>query len=288
MTDFPNHHFHLEAKVAAANYGVAMEKACWQHWTDWLESAKEPDIWAVNKYINSIPSNMGLTKIPALQCVDDNGQVMLAESNEQKGITLSKAFFLQKPPPIPQDPNFPGFPEEVAPLPRITRERIKRHALSLSPYKAPGPDGIPNIVLLKSIDVIIDHLYYIFAATINHRSYYGPWKHWTTVVLHKPGKPHYDTAKAYRPIALFNTMSKLLTSTITESITYLSDKHELLPSTHFRGCPRHTTTDAMHYLVQNVKHAWRNRKVVSALFLDVEGAFPHASTDRLIYNTHMR
>jgi len=44
----------------------------------------------------------------------------------------------------------------------------------------------------------------------------------------------------------------------------------------------------MHYIVQNVKHAWRNKKVVSALFLDIEGAFPHANTDRLIHDTRMR
>jgi len=128
-----------------------------------------------------------------------------------------------------------GFPEEVAPLPRITREQINWRTHSLSPYKAPGPDGIPNIVLTKNINVIIDHLYYIYVATINLHSYYGLWKHWTMVVLRKPGKPRYDIAKAYHPIALFNTLSKLLTSTITESMTYLSDKHNLLPSMHFGG-----------------------------------------------------
>ena len=83
-------------------------------------------------------------------------------------------------------------------------------------------------------------------------------------------------------------MSKLLTSAITESITYLSDKYDLLPSTHFGGRPGRTTTDAMHYMVQNIKHAWQNKKVVSALFLDIEGAFPHTTTDRLIHDVCMR
>jgi len=44
----------------------------------------------------------------------------------------------------------------------------------------------------------------------------------------------------------------------------------------------------MHYIAQNVKHAWCNKKVVSALFLDIEGAFPHANTDCLIHDTRMR
>ena len=44
------------------------------------------------------------------------------------------------------------------------------------------------------------------------------------------------------------------------------------------------TTDALHLLVNKVKNAWRNRRVASALFLDVEGAFPNAVTDRLLHN----
>src|SRR5882762_10300347 len=48
------------------------------------------------------------------------------------------------------------------------------------------------------------------------------------------------------------------------------------------------TTDAMHYIVQNIKHAWCNKKVVSVLFLDIEGAFPHATTEQLVHNSRMR
>ena len=92
-------------------------------------------------------------------------------------------------PPILPDPDFLGFPDKAAPLPRINREQIKWCALSLSPYKAPGPDGIPNIVLMKVIDIILDHLYYIYTATLNLCLYFGPWKWWTTVVLRKLGKP---------------------------------------------------------------------------------------------------
>ena len=167
MTDFPNHHSHIDAKTATAIYGTAMEKARHQHWSDWLEATKEPDIWAANKYLNGTPSDAGLTRIPTLCSTDNEGQETLAESNEEKSIALSKAFFPPKPPPIPPDPNFLGYPDEAAPLPRITREQIRRQALFLSPYKAPGPDGIPNIILMKSIETILDHLYYIYTATLN-------------------------------------------------------------------------------------------------------------------------
>lgn len=62
------------------------------------------------------------------------------------------------------------------------------------------------------------------------------------------------------------------------------EKNALLPDTHFGGCPGRTTTDAIHYLVDKIKSAWGRKKVASILFLDVEGAFPNAVTDRLIHN----
>ena len=43
-------------------------------------------------------------------------------------------------------------------------------------------------------------------------------------------------------------------------------------------------TDALQYLVYKIKDAWRQGKVTSILFLDVEGAFPNAVPDRLIHN----
>jgi len=66
------------------------------------------------------------------------------------------------------------------------------------------------------------------------------------------------------------------------------EKSALLPDTHFGGRPGRTTTDAIHYLVGKIKAAWGKKKVASVLFLDVEGAFPNAVTDRLIHNLKKR
>ena len=115
-----------------------------------------------------------------------------------------------------------------------------------------------------------------------------PWKEFITVVLRKPGKPNYDTPKAYRPIALLNTMWKVVTAIIANHITYITEKHQLLPANHFGGRPGRTTSDAIHLLVAKIKDTWRARKVTAVLFLDIEGAFPNADPDRLIHNLRKR
>ena len=139
-------------------------------------------------------------------------------------------------------------------------------------------------MLQKSFDLIANHLLHIFQAIFTLQTYYEPWKHFTMVVLRKPGKPNYEVPKAYRPIALLCTIVKVLTVIVAEDLSHLVEKHQLVPSTHFGGRPGHTTTDALHYLVYKVKKAWCEGKVASILFLDVEGAFPSVVTDRLIHN----
>jgi len=75
--------------------------------------------------------------------------------------------------------------------------QIERQVQRFSPYKAYGPDKIANIVIQKCIDIIIDHLLFIYRAILKLSKYYGPWKEFITMVLRKPRKPSYETLKAY-------------------------------------------------------------------------------------------
>ena len=94
--------------------------------------------------------------------------------------------------------------------------------------------------------------------------------------------------KAYWPTALISTMVKVLTALVAKNISQLVEQHQLLPKNHFGGRPGRTTADAIHYIVHKIKIAWANDRVTSVLFLDVEGAFPNAVTNRLIHNLRKR
>ena len=212
---------------------------------------------------------------------------MSITSNEEKATTFAKTFF-------PKQPKFLSVPAEfqyLEPLPdptEITRRQILIQIQRLSSYKAPGPDDIPNVVLQKCADLLIEYLYHIFQGILERGYYFKPWREFVTIVLRKPGKPNYTVPKAYRPIALLCTIAKLLTALVADDMSRLVEKHQLLPKTHFGGRPGRTTTDAIHYLTYRIKEAWRKGKVASILFLDVEGAFPNAVTDRLIHNLKRR
>ena len=171
---------------------------------------------------------------------------------------------------------------------KISKEQIQRQLKHLKLYKAPRPDRIPNLVLMKCADILVDILWHIYSAILEKELCYDPWKQFTTVVLRKLGKLQYDVTKVYRPIARLNTMGKLLTAIISEQLTYYMEKHSLLPTTHFGGRPGRTTTDTLHMLTYKIKVAWRKCQVVSVLFLNIEGAFPKAVNKRLVHNLRTR
>jgi len=79
-------------------------------------------------------------------------------------------------------------------------------------------------------------------------------------------------------------LAKLFTAIIAENITRLVEKEQPLPENHYGGRPGRMTTDMVHVLVDKIKSTWRKGRMVSVLFLDVEGAFPNAVTDRLLHN----
>lgn len=160
--------------------------------------------------------------------------------------------------------------------------------MDTNPFKAAGPDGIPNIALQKAVHIIAPALFLILQASLTLGYYPKDWLIFTTITLRKPGKDDYTIPKAYRPIALEATLGKVIESVMAKRLAHLAELHNLLPATHFGGRPGRTTADALMMLTQNIKDAWRRGKVASVLFLDISQAFPTVSHQRLLHNLRMR
>ena len=240
----------------------------------------------VHKLISAPTSDGAKARIPMLNYKSGDEEAT-ASNNPEKSKALAKSFFPTKPddPGIAEDYQYPGACCKVS---QITGEQITSQIKKLKPFKAPGPDGIPNIVLIKCTDILLERLLRIYKAMVERNLHYAPWKTFTTVVLRKPGKPRYNVPKAYRPIALLNTLWKVLAAVLADQLTYLNEKHQLLPPHHFGGHPGRTTTDTVHLVTHKIKSAWRQGNVTSVLFLDVEGAFLNAVPARLVHNMRTR
>jgi len=90
-----------------------------------------------------------------------------------------------------------------------------------SNVSAPGPDHI-TWRYLKSIlanDICASGILSLANSCITLQHWPRDFKESVSVIIPKPGKPAYDTPKAFRPIVLLNTLGKL----IEKIIARLSD-----------------------------------------------------------------
>ena len=69
-----------------------------------------------------------------------------------------------------------------------------------------------------------------------------------TVVLRKPGKPSYSDLGAWRPIALLNTISKLIESLMAKRLSQAAEEHKLLPDTQMGARQGRSTETALELL----------------------------------------
>ena len=280
---FPLHSSHREAKKARNRYYELINKSKHDHWESWLEGISSKNVWDTHKFTAAPASDGSKTRIPAFTTKNAQGQPVETLDNEGKSKLLHEVFFYMPPADPGVDPN-QCYPEPVFGFEEITDEQIERVAKSLNAYKAPGVNGISNSVLTHCADLLAPHLGPIYRATFNVGYYPNKWKTYKTVVLRKPGKPDYTTPNAYRPIALLDVLAKLLSACTKEIWEYHTEALGLLPNSQYGGRKGRTAMDAVHALVEFTKQAWRRKKEVVLLFLDIKGAFPNVSIPVLVHD----
>ncbi|QRW25175.1 Reverse transcriptase (RNA-dependent DNA polymerase) [Rhizoctonia solani] len=88
--------------------------------------------------------------------------------------------------------------------------------------------------------------------------------------------------KNYRPIALLETLSKLLEKVITTRLTFEAGKHTLIPHSQFGGRDITSCTDAGICMIHDIKTHWKSNHRVSSP-LDVSGYFNNGPQQTYIH-----
>ena len=281
----PSHAAHVEYRRVRNQYAERIKYARKDCWTAFLDSTDAHSIWTAHRFVKKGSTDGGSARIPPLKAMDDNNRTLT--DNAEKGEEFHRAFFL------PRGPDPPFMPDSSYPPPcfdyaDISDRQVARAIRSLRSFKAPGPDGVPNEVYIHCAGTLTPLLGTLFRATFALHYYPASWKISDTIVLRKPGKSDYTTAKAHRPIALLNCMSKILSRCVADVLVYHAETKSLLANYQFGGRAGRTTTDSIHLVTKTVRDAWRQGKVASVLFLDIKSAFPAATPERLFHNMRMR
>jgi ribonuclease HI len=277
-----------EAFRAARNYKTRLiKKALRDSFRTFVQDAGEsPEkLWRLAKWARNRQLKPTTSIIPAIRTGDNE----LVTEPYQKAFLFQRAFF-----PDPEeldDSDIIGYnyPETTS-LPEITYDEVLTALKKAPGKKAPGPDGIPNRILHALGDDLTRELHSIYNKCLQTGHYPIHFRQSQTVILRKPGKDDYQAVKSYRPIALLNTIGKILDSILTERIAYTVETKGLLPNTHFGGRKGRSTEHALHQLTERVFNAWNQPtpKVATLLLLDISGAFDTAHHTRLLHNLRKR
>lgn len=237
------------------------------------------NIWQAAKYLSDQTVKPSFSTIARVR----NGFDLEVKTPEDIGNVLLENFF-PLPPPRPRSTIHSPCPRflETSQLPGIplTLEEVRHDIFKASPLKGPGEDGLPALVWQKLWPVLQHHIFALFEASLKQGKLPKAWKMAKTIPLKKSGKP--NDARAFRPISLLSTLSKAIEAVIAERISYLVERHGLLPLNHYGAPKRKCTTDALLTVQEKIYQSCRDKKVLSLVTFDLKGAFNGVATDILL------
>lgn len=159
------------------------------------------------------------------------------------------------------------------PFEPLLKEEIRRALFSSCPHKAPGLDGLPNIVWRELWPVLHAQIHRLLSLSISTGRLPEAWKVAKIIPSRKGDKRDYTKAASYRPISLLSSLGRSLELVIAERISFIAETKGRLPHNHFGGRKQRSTVHALTYLQEHIYNAWRGKKTLSLVTFDVKGAY---------------
>lgn len=261
-----------------ADYNASIEKQL----TSFKKGSK--NMWQITKRLKGkTDNNASKINISGRLAVDDTDRANCVAEIFEKSHSLTSKL---------KDPNdkevkntvnsfysFSRFTNQTKPIECNELQAIIR---SLKPFKAPGLDGIQNILLKNLPSSAIAWLTHTFNKCLSLSYWPKSFKMAKVIPILKAGK-NPSEASSYRPISLLNAVGKLLEKIIyVRLVKFIEDKN-LLPNFQFGFRKGHSTVHQAAKIKQFIKRNRKSKRSTGLVLLDIEKAFDSIWHDGLIY-----
>ncbi|GBN82580.1 Putative protein in type-1 retrotransposable element R1DM [Araneus ventricosus] len=142
----------------------------------------------------------------------------------------------------------------------------------LSKGKAPGPDGIDNIIIQQIFKKFPFLLMELFNTCLKLAKFPDPLKVGNIILFHKHGKSKTE-ASSYRPISLLPTIGKILEKLLTQRLNFHLDKNNRLSNLQYGFREGRSTEMAITKLLDTIHKGKASGDHVLVLSIDIKGAF---------------
>lgn len=171
----------------------------------------------------------------------------------------------------------------------VTNDELMTAAKRLKLNKAPGPDGISNLVVKTAILENPDMFRRTLQKCFDDGTFPDRWKRQKLVLLPKPGKPPNDPS-AYRPICLLDTVGKLLERVILNRLERYTERENGLSDSQYGFRKARSTVDAIQAVLDTAVIAMekkrRGNRYCAVVTLDVKNAFNSACWEAIAESLH--
>ncbi|KAB5587878.1 Reverse transcriptase from mobile element jockey protein [Ceratobasidium theobromae] len=270
-----------ELKVLSSHLWFCIRRAKRTFFDDIIKKAHQGEeasttnsIWEINRWWRG----RKVSNLPTLKRPDSS----LATSNGQKAALFHSTFFPHIPcsPPATLLDTFPQRPRFS--LPPILESEIADSLALCHNRSAPGAFGTNYLLLKWAFEARPALFTRLYNACIQLR--YHPVCLRNALISPIPKPNRYDMAspKSYRPIALLETLSKLLEKIVAKRITAMAGRLNLIPPDQFGGKEKSSCLDAGLAFIHDVQSAHAQKRFASAALLDISGYYNNIDHDILV------
>lgn len=138
--------------------------------------------------------------------------------------------------------------------------------------KSPGPDGIPYELIKHFSDGTKLELLNIFNHIWTTHTFPDSWREAIVIPILKPNKLQTE-ATNYRPIALSNTICKIMEKMVSNRLTWYLESNHLFSNYQCGFRAGRSTIDQLFKLQTEIQSAFDNKQHLIAIFFDLEKAY---------------
>ena len=254
----------------------------------------------LNKYLNSLSNHKdndytlwkatrGLKRpkvqVPPIKCENNTWARSPKEKTELFANHLEKTFQ-----PLPRQ----SANENVTKIQRqdellikpVTLKELKMEVKSnLNSKKTPGYELITGVIIKNLPEICLKKILNLINISFKLRHVPCQWKVAEVIMIQKPNKPP-NEATSYRPISILPILSKLFEKLLLKRLKHISEERQLIPAHQFGFREKHSTIEQIHRVTNVIEEALDDRKICSAVFLDVAQAFDRVWHQGLEYKLH--
>ena len=147
-----------------------------------------------------------------------------------------------------------------------------------------GLDEIPMSILKLSPDNMLLILCHIFNLSLGQSKFINEFKKAKIIPVHKKGSK--SDVNNYRPISLLPVMSKSLERIFYKRLCSFLSQLDFFHQYQFGFRKKHSTSNALTVMVENVTKAFEEKKYTLGVFLDLSKAFDTIDHNILLYKLH--